>query len=921
MGEYFRIINAAKEQYLENPLSDNKWYNILARGTDTVRILTHLICQGPVEHELAGSWSGCALFIVGDDSSTPDEYGVSTTTKEKPERTLYSKAEDDYKCMADAGDAMLETLRHRDYETYNGGSFLVANLTKKQYIDPLSFEEGGLMPDQALGGMVGQATAYLYCRFERNSYPGSGSWSKDQIVLVPENKISGTTIAYHDVLQDFENVGYLAIRLLENHYQHEDTFPLLAKVNPNFLEQLLLANIRPEWVSAAENLSSSQRKEIVLKSITMTVQQWAFSSALLAKLTQRMSSPNLSDQVKNSAEATKYLESLRNSLNKKKDTTFAHDAGSVWKVAYAQMQKIYQSDTPCGITVDDIEQALEGREEADLESESESDSRKLVSASAPLQSSESAIPVDAHGNVDLKERQDITTLPDGFAVKGILSLAGCTALTSLPAGLSVGQDLTLTRCIALTSLPKGLKVGRSLWLTGCTKLGTLPDDITIGGNLMANASGITTLPETFSVGGMIDLRNSPISTLPKSLKVGGTLELDGCTGISTLPEELSVGGDLRLCHCSAITELPEGMSVKGTAYFLGCHGLTKLPKRFSIGTLLLDGTSIEELPDGLNITGDLSLGGCKGLTELPENLFVGGGLTISNCTGLTRLPEKFAVGGSLFASGCTSIKQLPPQLTVGKNLVLKDCTGISELPHGLAVDGDLDITGCTELSALPEGLKVGGDLDASGCSKITKLPQDFSIGGSLTLTGCTKLTELPVGLSVNGNLILRQCTSLKVLPDSLSVNGYLDLRGCSGITTVPDGISVKDNIIGVDAFDPSTESVSNQPSERQTRLAELGQMLQKPDGLKRLVERALQSGQEQLNLFKVEGTGNGGAVKILSTGNLALQSVEIATDAITPEDVGALEKLLLAALNDVADKTRQELEQIKLRALTGSLKI
>ena len=57
----------------------------------------------------------------------------------------------------------------------------------------------------------------------------------------------------------------------------------------------------------------------------------------------------------------------------------------------------------------------------------------------------------------------ITSLPEGFEVKGFLDLES-TSITSLPEGLKVGGFLNLRFCTELTSLPKGLEVVGDLML-------------------------------------------------------------------------------------------------------------------------------------------------------------------------------------------------------------------------------------------------------------------------------------------------------------------------------------------------------------------------------------------------------------------------------------------------------------------------
>ena len=58
---------------------------------------------------------------------------------------------------------------------------------------------------------------------------------------------------------------------------------------------------------------------------------------------------------------------------------------------------------------------------------------------------------------------NITSLPEGFEVKGFLDLES-TSITSLPEGLKVGGFLNLRFCTELTSLPKGLEVVGELYV-------------------------------------------------------------------------------------------------------------------------------------------------------------------------------------------------------------------------------------------------------------------------------------------------------------------------------------------------------------------------------------------------------------------------------------------------------------------------
>jgi DNA-binding YbaB/EbfC family protein len=78
--------------------------------------------------------------------------------------------------------------------------------------------------------------------------------------------------------------------------------------------------------------------------------------------------------------------------------------------------------------------------------------------------------------------------------------------------------------------------------------------------------------------------------------------------------------------------------------------------------------------------------------------------------------------------------------------------------------------------------------------------------------------------------------------------------------------------------------------------------------------------QEELDQTSVEGSAGGGVVKVVVTGKLKVQSVEISPDAVDPEDVELLQDLVQAAVNEAMDKA-QTLAQDKMAAVTGGLSI
>jgi len=91
-----------------------------------------------------------------------------------------------------------------------------------------------------------------------------------------------------------------------------------------------------------------------------------------------------------------------------------------------------------------------------------------------------------------------------------------------------------------------------------------------------------------------------------------------------------------------------------------------------------------------------------------------------------------------------------------------------------------------------------------------------------------------------------------------------------------------------------------QPPNLQKMLAEAQAMLAQQ-----------QEAQEALKSEKVDASTGGGTVKIVMTGDLRVESLEIDPDAVDPEDVEMLQDLLIAAMNEVIRKA-EELQQSKM---------
>jgi len=76
--------------------------------------------------------------------------------------------------------------------------------------------------------------------------------------------------------------------------------------------------------------------------------------------------------------------------------------------------------------------------------------------------------------------------------------------------------------------------------------------------------------------------------------------------------------------------------------------------------------------------------------------------------------------------------------------------------------------------------------------------------------------------------------------------------------------------------------------------------------------------QEELKEERVETSVGGGAVKVVMTGDLNMESVTIDPSAMDPDDVAMLEDMLVAAVNE-AMRQAQDLASRKMAAVTGGL--
>ncbi|MFO8010586.1 MAG: YbaB/EbfC family nucleoid-associated protein [Dehalococcoidia bacterium] len=78
--------------------------------------------------------------------------------------------------------------------------------------------------------------------------------------------------------------------------------------------------------------------------------------------------------------------------------------------------------------------------------------------------------------------------------------------------------------------------------------------------------------------------------------------------------------------------------------------------------------------------------------------------------------------------------------------------------------------------------------------------------------------------------------------------------------------------------------------------------------------------QEELASETVEATSGGGAIAVVMNGQQEVQSIKISQEVVDPEDVELLEDMILAAIKEASQKSR-ELAEKKMGGLTGGLKL
>lgn len=98
------------------------------------------------------------------------------------------------------------------------------------------------------------------------------------------------------------------------------------------------------------------------------------------------------------------------------------------------------------------------------------------------------------------------------------------------------------------------------------------------------------------------------------------------------------------------------------------------------------------------------------------------------------------------------------------------------------------------------------------------------------------------------------------------------------------------------------------------------QLLKQMQQMQKKLQSDLANAQKELEESVVEGVAGGGSVKVSMTGDQTVKSVKIDKSAVDPEDVEMLEDLVMVAVNDALEKTR-DLSNSRMGKVTAGLNL
>ena len=86
------------------------------------------------------------------------------------------------------------------------------------------------------------------------------------------------------------------------------------------------------------------------------------------------------------------------------------------------------------------------------------------------------------------------------------------------------------------------------------------------------------------------------------------------------------------------------------------------------------------------------------------------------------------------------------------------------------------------------------------------------------------------------------------------------------------------------------------------------------------MQQEMQHMQAELEEREVEASAGGGVVKVVATGKKLIKSIEIAPEAVDPDDVEMLQDLVMAAVNEALSQA-ENMMQSEMGKITGGMNL
>ncbi len=88
----------------------------------------------------------------------------------------------------------------------------------------------------------------------------------------------------------------------------------------------------------------------------------------------------------------------------------------------------------------------------------------------------------------------------------------------------------------------------------------------------------------------------------------------------------------------------------------------------------------------------------------------------------------------------------------------------------------------------------------------------------------------------------------------------------------------------------------------------------------RAMQKQLGEIQEEIKEMVFEASSGGGAVKVKVDGDQVVREIKISKDVVDSDDIEMLEDLVLVAINDAINKSKEEYKN-KMGSITGGMNI